>query len=486
MPGRRQHGEGAFFQRTRDGKWVARTPGYRPRDPGSREFVRSDPKEALDARAEFLARRRVDGFTMPKGRQPYVSEWMAHWLYAIARPNVAATTFERSYQQKVTDLVIPFFARVPLGDLDETMVRAWHVRLLADISDRTGRPRSAATIGQAHRLLSMGMRAAEAERRIVRNPVANVQPPRADDRDRPEPPGEGDILAILGACEGRRSGPRWVTSLGTGLRQGEALGLLRPGIHVDDPDDAWIDVQWELARLKWRHGCEDPHACGFAGARDDTGHRYPCPVPCPKTGHGGHRHTCFLPGDKRCCPPGCEGHATRCPQRAGGGLRLKRPKSARSRRQIPLPRYVAVVLREWLKVRAAEHLASPAQDGWAHDPESCPARLRRGELVCPTCQLPARPGLLVFCRPDGRPVDPHADWEDWGELLEAAGVDYVRVHDGRHAYATGLLEDGEDVKVVQELMGHATSGFTRDTYQFVAPRVKRSAAVRQDRRMRGA
>lgn len=480
MHGRRQHGEGSFFQRTRDGMWVARAHlGYRPDgQPDTREFTSRDPKAALDRRTEFLGLRR-DGFTMPKGRQPYVSEWFHHWLYNVAKPRVRESTWERSYRQKTEDLIIPAFARVPLGDLDEAMIRAWHAYLLTDISDRTGQPRSPATISQAHRILSMGLREAVISKKIQRNPAANVPPPPPDDRDRPEPPGEDEILAVLRECEDRRTGPRWVTALGTGMRQGEALGLLVPCVHVGDPDNAWVDVQWELVRMKWRHGCADPAGCG--GDR----HVRACPQPCPKVRASGRRHACIRAGDPRCCAPACEAHASTCPQRHGGGLRLMRPKSAKSRRQVPLPPYAAAALRDWLKTRKEERLACPAWTGWGHDPEACAVRLRRGELVCPRCRLPARPDLVVFCRPDGRPADPHDDWEDWAQLLEAAGVEHTGTHGGRHAFATALLEEGEDIRVVQELMGHATPHFTQATYQHVSMKLKRSAAGRMNRRMGG-
>lgn len=28
---------------------------------------------------------------------------------------------------------------------------------------------------------------------------------------------------------------------------------------------------------------------------------------------------------------------------------------------------------------------------------------------------------LVFCQPNGRPIDPRRDWDDWKALLKAAG-----------------------------------------------------------------
>lgn len=37
---------------------------------------------------------------------------------------------------------------------------------------------------------------------------------------------------------------------------------------------------------------------------------------------------------------------------------------------------------------------------------------------------------LVFCQPNGRPIDPRDDWMQWGQLLKSAQVRYVRVHDG--------------------------------------------------------
>ncbi len=43
---------------------------------------------------------------------------------------------------------------------------------------------------------------------------------------------------------------------------------------------------------------------------------------------------------------------------------------------------------------------------------------------------------LVFAQPNGRPVDPRDDWEEWKTLLKLAGVADARVHDGRHTAGT--------------------------------------------------
>jgi len=145
--GRRQHGEGSLYQRGtkggRTGQWVAVADlGYRNGKRDRREFTGATVAEALAGRDTFLARKR-DGFTMPKGRPPTVSEWMLHWLYNVARPSVEATTWHRSYRQKTEDYIVPYFAHTPLADLDEEAIEGWHAHLGTVIARRGGQPLSA-------------------------------------------------------------------------------------------------------------------------------------------------------------------------------------------------------------------------------------------------------------------------------------------------------------------------------------------------------
>ncbi|MFL6077250.1 MAG: tyrosine-type recombinase/integrase [Mycobacteriales bacterium] len=85
---------------------------------------------------------------------------------------------------------------------------------------------------------------------------------------------------------------------------------------------------------------------------------------------------------------------------------------------------------------------------------------------------------MVFCQPTGKSVDPHRDWEDWKELLKAAGVRDVRVHDARHTMASLLLEHGVPLRVAMEILGHASIQLTSDTYSHVAPELAEDAAKR--------
>jgi integrase len=232
---RRQHGEGAHYQRGkrggRAGQWVAVADlGFREGKRDRREFTGATSEDARRKRDGFLDRRR-DGFTMPKGRQPYVSEWLLHWLWNIAKRTVEPTTWESSYRQKVTELICPYFERTPLPGLCEEDIEEWHRHLEAVISKRTGRPLSASTIAQAHRIMSRALKVAVTRGKLARNPCSNVTPPQAR-RPEIQPPSAAEVALILERCRTWPNGARWVLAIATGIRQGEALALEWPDVTL--------------------------------------------------------------------------------------------------------------------------------------------------------------------------------------------------------------------------------------------------------------
>lgn len=69
---------------------------------------------------------------------------------------------------------------------------------------------------------------------------------------------------------------------------------------------------------------------------------------------------------------------------------------------------------------------------------------------------------VVVSRPDGRPLDPHPDWEEFKYLLEEAGIDDRRLHDGsRHTAGTILNELGVDMPTIMEILRHTQISQTR-------------------------
>ncbi|UYQ64484.1 tyrosine-type recombinase/integrase [Streptomyces peucetius] len=82
---------------------------------------------------------------------------------------------------------------------------------------------------------------------------------------------------------------------------------------------------------------------------------------------------------------------------------------------------------------------------------------------------------LVFTTPTGGPLDPANLTRRFRGLLDRAGLRRIRFHDLRHSTATLLLEQGVDLVVIKELLGHAHIGVTAGVYAHVKLRLQRQA-----------
>ncbi|BBC32836.1 hypothetical protein SGFS_041300 [Streptomyces graminofaciens] len=82
---------------------------------------------------------------------------------------------------------------------------------------------------------------------------------------------------------------------------------------------------------------------------------------------------------------------------------------------------------------------------------------------------------LVFTTPAGRPLDPANLTRRFCTFLDRAGLRRIRFHDLRHSTATLLLEQGVDLVIIKELLGHAHIGVTAGVYTHVRLRLQRQA-----------
>jgi integrase len=93
---------------------------------------------------------------------------------------------------------------------------------------------------------------------------------------------------------------------------------------------------------------------------------------------------------------------------------------------------------------------------------------------------------LVFPSKTGTPTD----WDNliarnYKPLRKAARLpDTTRFYDLRHTFATLMLEQGENPKVVQEILGHSQITHTMDTYSHVTPNMQREAFTRLGQRLK--
>ena len=91
-----------------------------------------------------------------------------------------------------------------------------------------------------------------------------------------------------------------------------------------------------------------------------------------------------------------------------------------------------------------------------------------------------RDGDFVFASSIGTPFDSRNVTHALQVALFKAGLPRQRFHDLRHAYATLMLEDGEELTVISRSLGHANLSTTADVYAHLTPAILERSAARMD------
>lgn len=123
-------------------------------------------------------------------------------------------------------------------------------------------------------------------------------------------------------------------------------------------------------------------------------------------------------------------------QRVEGRLQFLPPKSERSRRRVPLPA-VAVEALQQHRVQALSEAVERGTDIAGDD--------------------------LVFTSTVGTPLEPRNVNRTFTDLVKAAGLRHVRLHDLRHTCASLLLAQGVSPRVVMDILGHSAIAVTMNT-----------------------
>ena len=87
---------------------------------------------------------------------------------------------------------------------------------------------------------------------------------------------------------------------------------------------------------------------------------------------------------------------------------------------------------------------------------------------------------LVFTTELGRHLVAFTVYRNLKEIVHSLGLDAVRFHDLRHTFALFSLQNGDDIKTLQENMGHANISTTLDVYGHVSEKMKKDSASRMD------
>lgn len=87
---------------------------------------------------------------------------------------------------------------------------------------------------------------------------------------------------------------------------------------------------------------------------------------------------------------------------------------------------------------------------------------------------------LVFTTQLGRYINNKTLWMNFKRIVSSLGMPELRFHDLRHTFSINSLQAGDDIKTVQENLGHATAAFTLSTYAHATMGMKRESANRMD------
>jgi integrase len=140
--------------------------------------------------------------------------------------------------------------------------------------------------------------------------------------------------------------------------------------------------------------------------------------------------------------------------RTRAGLVVEAPKTEKSKSAVPVPETVLAALREHQK--AQKVIIMENRDRYKNT-------------------------ALVFPTDVGTYMLPRNFQRHYYALLKKAGISQrVKLHGLRHTFATRLLEQGESLRVVQELLRHTDIKTTANIYSHVTPKVKEKAAHKMD------
>lgn len=87
---------------------------------------------------------------------------------------------------------------------------------------------------------------------------------------------------------------------------------------------------------------------------------------------------------------------------------------------------------------------------------------------------------FIFTNPLGTHTKHETLSKNYKKIVTQMGLKELRFHDMRHTFAVISLQAGDDIKTVQENLGHHSAAFTMDTYAHVTDAMRKDSSERMD------
>lgn len=103
---------------------------------------------------------------------------------------------------------------------------------------------------------------------------------------------------------------------------------------------------------------------------------------------------------------------------------------------------------------------------------------RQLEAQMKNMEVWSNPWNLVFTTETGSHIARTTISRSHDQILTAAGLPHIRIHDLRHTFAVLSLQAGDDIKTLQTNIGHADASFTLNVYAHALDEMKLASANR--------
>ncbi|MDI3536523.1 MAG: integrase [Eubacteriaceae bacterium] len=92
----------------------------------------------------------------------------------------------------------------------------------------------------------------------------------------------------------------------------------------------------------------------------------------------------------------------------------------------------------------------------------------------------SNPENFIFTNPLGTHMKHETVSKNYKKIVTGIGLPELRFHDLRHSFAVVSIQAGDDIKTVQENLGHHSAAFTMDTYAHVTDAMRKASSDRMN------